>query len=183
MTRFIRSLLLVLAVSWLASPLAAQPRPEPSLPWSVVCEHTRGHHDGDTFACVPSPSVGDSFVVRFAGIDAPETGQAYWTRSRDLLREVAPGGTKVACYKRDRFNRLVCRVYSPDGQDAADRMLASGLAWHSVAYASEQTAAERVRYARLSAQAREGRQGLFIESDPQPPWDCRRAKERHEHCR
>lgn len=114
-----------------------------SATWTVTCTDTRGFHDGDTLACVSSER--GTFVIRFAGIDTPETGQAYWRVARDRLRELATPGTKASCYKSDRYGRQLCRL-SRDGHDLADSMLGEGLAWHSKRYAGEQTPVERERY-------------------------------------
>lgn len=148
---------------------------------TVVCDSTRGFHDGDTFACVPADSP--PFVVRVGGLDAPETGQGFWRVSRDRLRALAGPGTTVECYKADRYGRQVCRVRSPAGEDVVERLLREGLAWHGVHYVSEQTADERVRYAAAEAAARAERRGLWSESEPQAPWECRRSREQRKSCR
>lgn len=140
---------------------------------SVVCSETRGFHDGDTFACVSRD--GETFVVRVAGLDAPETGQGFWRVSRDRLRELAAAGTAVDCYKTDRYGRQVCRVRRPSG-DVVEQLIHEGLAWHSVKYADEQTAEERQRYAAAEAAARVARRGLWSEPDPQEPHECRRER-------
>lgn len=172
------------SVLLLLAPVLARATVDTSkLPFTVRCEQTRGHHDGDTFACVSHETDLQSFVVRFAGVDAPETGQAHWRASREMLRKLAAPGAKVSCYKKDIFQRFVCRVQTPNGQDAADEMLLAGLAWHSVEYAREQTPSERARYAELEVKARNARRGLFAEPDPQRPSECRRAKKQHVACR
>lgn len=148
---------------------------------AVVCESSRGFHDGDTFACVPAN--GEPFVVRVAGLDAPETGQGYWRVARDRLRELAAPGTTVDCYKSDRYGRQVCRVRTPAGADAVEQLLTEGLAWHAVRYADEQSADERRRYAAAEAAARTARRGLWAEPSPQEPHECRREREQRRRCR
>lgn len=154
-------------------------------PQAVVCATTKGFHDGDTFACVASTTTGpaEPFVVRVAGLDAPETGQAYWRTSRDRLRELAGPGTTVSCYKEDRYHREVCRVRTASGNDVVATLLQEGLAWHSVEYAHEQTAEERERYAAAERDAKAKHLGLWQEPNPQPPWECRRARLQHTRCR
>lgn len=155
---------------------------------AFTCAETRGFHDGDTFACRPAGQTGNGadgavVVVRVAGLDAPETGQAHWRPARDRLRQLAGPGTEVRCYKQDRYTRQVCRVHSPSGQDVVEVLLREGWAWHSVAYLSEQSADERSRYANAESSARAEKVGLWKEPDPQAPWDCRRSKERRQACR
>jgi len=159
---------------------AAEPVPSP---WSAVCRQLKSFHDGDTLTCIDASPEAKSLIVRFAGIDAPETGQAYWRASRNKLRELAVPGTVASCYKVDRFGRQVCRLSSPSGEDLADGMLASGLAWHAVSFADEQTSDERARYARLERDARIQKFGLWAEPEPMQPWKCRQLRRRHQKCR
>lgn len=183
MTKFLFLLLVAVGCAGAQLSFAAQPNHGKPFPWSLTCERTMGHADGDTFACAPPADTGGAFIVRLAGIDAPEKTQAHWTRSRDLLRSLTLARTSVSCYKYDQYGRLVCRVMSPDGRKVADEMLAAGRAWHAVKYVAEQTPAERVHFARLEGQARAARLGLFVEPNPQPPWECRQAKRMGQPCR
>ena len=152
-------------------------------PWTAVCTQTKGFHDGDTLTCVSDPTAKGTFVVRFAGVDAPETGQAFWRVSREHLRDSAPAGTIAECYKTDRYGREVCRLKSSTGADLADSILSAGLAWYSARYAAEQTPAERERYAALEAQARAAKKGVWSDPDPLAPWDCRQLRKKHQRCR
>lgn len=136
------------------------------------CASTFGHHDGDTFTCVPEPGD-DAFIVRVASIDAPETGQGYWRMARSRLRELAAPGSTVDCYKVDRFKRRVCRLRTPDGRDAADLMLSEGLAWYPEDYASEDAPADRERYRRLQMEAQETKRGIWTVPEPMSPKTCR----------
>lgn len=159
---------------------AAEQRHEP---WSVFCLETRGFHDGDTMTCVSGPQAKGTFVVRFAGIDAPETGQANWRLARDKLREIAVPGTLAECYKQDQYGRQVCRMKSANGNDLADAMLADGLVWHAVRFADEQTFEERERYAKLEQRARAAKLGLWAQPEPMPPGVCRQVRKKHQKCR
>lgn len=152
-------------------------------PSGIRCEETRGHHDGDTFACTPADGGAASFVVRVASIDAPETGQAYWRVARSRLRELAGPGSSVDCYKADRYERRVCRLKTRDGLDAADLMLSEGLAWYPEDFAHEDSPADRERYRRLAAKAQTARRGLWAEPDPMPPKTCRQRRQVGSACR
>lgn len=102
---------------------------------AILCVSSGGHHDGDTFKCTTDAFPNQPLTVRVAGVDAPETGQAYWRVARARLRELATLGSTVDCYKADRYGRSVCRLTSSDGRDAANVMLAEGLVWYPEAYA------------------------------------------------
>lgn len=124
----------------------------------------------------PSGGVGrKSFVVRVAGLDAPEAGQAMWRVARNRLREPVAPGTTLGCYKVDRWGRRVCWVHSAEGVDLVARMVRQGLAWHSTRFIEKQTADENGAYFAAEQAARATRAGIWAEQDPQPPWECRQS--------
>jgi hypothetical protein len=57
------------------------------------------------------------------------------------------------CPKTDRYKRAVCRL-EVDGVDANLAQLEAGMAWHYKAYAREQRAPDRRRYAQAEDEAR-----------------------------
>ena len=147
----------------------------------LACAPPKSVHDGDTFRCL---SGEQNFPVRIAGIDAPETGQAFWRVSRDLLRSQLSRGAAVDCYKVDeKYGRQVCRVTTSDGHDIALELVRTGLAWHTVKYRDEQTPHEQERYAAAEASARERSLGLWSLPDPQEPGKCRGFKKQRVKCR
>lgn len=121
--------------------------------------------------------------MRIAGIDAPETGQAFWKASRDLLHKLAIPGTRAERYKKDAYGREICRLKSPAGGDIAEAMLRHGLAWHAVRFAHEQTLDESARYSHLEKEANQGKLGLWANASPMAPWDCRQLRLKKESCR
>lgn len=146
----------------------------------VTCEKPKSVHDGDTFRCI---SGSMDFPVRLAGVDAPETGQAFWRVSRDLLRSQLAQGAVVDCYKTDvKYQRQVCRVVGLDGHDIALELVNTGLAWHTVKYRHEQTAAEQNAYAVAEQTARARRLGLWSQPDPQEPSECRALRKQGKKC-
>ena len=99
-------------------------------------------HDGDTLRVVQD---GQQTTIRLNGIDAPEIGQPFGTKSRDRLAELAMGKRVVIhADKPDRYGRLLARV-EIDGGDVGRQMVADGLAWHYSRYSKDPTlaAAER----------------------------------------
>lgn len=146
----------------------------------VPCEKPKSVHDGDTFRCIRESM---DFPVRVAGIDAPETGQAFWRVARDLLRAQLAHGAVVDCYKADvKYKRQVCRVVGPDGHDIALELVKTGLAWHTVKYRHEQTAAEQNAYAVAEETARARRLGLWSLPGPQEPSVCRALRKQGQKC-
>lgn len=143
------------------------------------CTDTTGFHDGDTFTCVTDTGP---LRVRVAGIDAPEVGQGFWRVSRDQLRSSTPAGSRVDCYKVDRYERQVCRVRTADGQNVALRLVAAGLAWHTVKYRDEQSPEEQTAYAAAEERARAARKGLWSLPSPQEPSVCRELKKQKQKC-
>jgi endonuclease YncB( thermonuclease family) len=51
-----------------------------------------------------------------------------------------------------------------------------GLAWHYKQYANEQPKEEREQYSFAEFEARVKKVGLWIDAEPVPPWDWRKAK-------
>lgn len=173
---------LVLLLAWAVWSPSTHAAEEQHTSWTAHCLETSGFHDGDTLTCVSNSERG-TFVVRFAGIDAPETGQAHWRVARDKLREIAAPGTVAECYKTDQYGRQVCRLKSPRGNDLAETMIREGLAWHAVRFASEHTPEERMLYARLESEARAAKRGLWAHPSPMPPSECRQLRKKHQKCR
>lgn len=130
--------------------------------------------DGDTLTLLDSSKVQHN--VRLAGIDAPEKGQPYGNRSKEGLSNLTyMRQAAVEWHKRDRFGRVVGKVIV-DSQDVNLAQVASGLAWHYVAYAKEQAPNDRALYSDAEAGARDRHIGLWQDSAPTAPWDYRRAK-------
>jgi endonuclease YncB( thermonuclease family) len=112
--------------------------------------------------------------VRLAGIDAPEKGQAFGSRSKLGLSQCAFGrAVDVQGSKIDRYGRLIGKVMRAD-EDCNLRQLALGLAWHYKAYAREQSVQDRGVYDAAESDARERRAGLWADEHPAAPWDFRR---------
>lgn len=130
--------------------------------------------DGDTLTVLDGDKI--QHRVRLAGIDAPEKAQPFGRRSKEGLSSLAfQQQASVEWHKHDRYGRVVGKVLV-NGRDISLAQVASGLAWHYLAYAKEQTPADRELYAGAELRAREHRLGLWQESAPVAPWDYRRTK-------
>ena len=119
------------------------------------------------------------------GIDAPERRQPYGNASKDSLsRLVFNRNVEARCYKRDRYGRNVCRVFTREGgKDVGLEMVRAGLAWWFREYAKEQTPEEQGAYQGAEDAARMTKRGLWKEPKPVPPWEWRRQQALESHAR
>jgi len=92
--------------------------------------------DGDTIVILSEGNV--QHKIRLQGIDAPERGQAYGTKSKDHLSERVAGRFVVVEYdKKDRYGRVIGKVLV-GGEDVCLEQIIAGLAWHYKKYQNEQ---------------------------------------------
>jgi len=98
--------------------------------------------DGDTIVVLDNSN--SQHKIRLTGIDAPERGQAYGTKSKEHLSDSVAGEFVVVEYdKYDRYGRVLGKVLL-DGEDVNLEQIEAGLAWHYKKYQGEQTVADRV---------------------------------------
>src|SRR5262249_33861949 len=98
----------------------------------------------------------------------PEKGQAFCTKARRALGAKIAGQTvRVDWKKRDRYKRIIGRVYLGE-RDISLEMVRDGMAWHFKRYSKEAALAEAERGARAD------RRGLWASEKPVPPWEWRR---------
>jgi endonuclease YncB( thermonuclease family) len=129
--------------------------------------------DGDTITVLDEQQK--QHKVRLAGIDAPEKKQAYGTRSKVSLSALVYGRfVTVESAKSDRYGRQVGKVLV-SGKDANLEQVQKGMAWHYKAYEREQSPVDREAYSRAEELAKAGRVGLWRDTEPQPPWEFRKA--------
>jgi len=130
--------------------------------------------DGDTIVILDANDT--QHKIRLTGIDAPERGQAFGTKSKEHLSDSVAGETVVVEYdKYDRYGRVLGKVLL-DGNDVNLEQIEAGLAWHYKKYQAEQTVADRIAYSDAEMDARRHKRGLWVDLNPVPPWDYRKAK-------
>jgi endonuclease YncB( thermonuclease family) len=128
--------------------------------------------DGDTLVVQDINSA--QYKIRLAGIDAPESGQAYGATSQVNLSQLVAGRFVVIDYrKRDPYGGIIGKVLLSN-QDINLEQLKAGLAWHNKQYPDEQTEPYHALYARAENEARVARRGLWFENNPVPPWVFRK---------
>lgn len=133
-----------------------------------------GIADGDTVTVLDATNT--QWKIRLMGIDAPEKKQAFGNASKVYLSSlVFNKHVSVEYSKKDKYGRTVGKILV-DGTDANLQQVKAGLAWHYKKYQKEQSIEDRTIYAQAEEQAHTEKQGLWIDSDPTPPWEWRHRK-------
>ncbi len=130
-----------------------------------------GVSDGDTLKLL----VGrQEYKIRLGQIDSPESDQAWGSRAKQSLSQLAYGRTAtVEVEDQDRYGRIVGAVWV-DGQNVNLEQVRRGMAWVYRQYARDRS------YFAAEDEARAERRGLWGDANPTPPWQWRRNKKNHE---
>ena len=132
--------------------------------------------DGDT---ITVKSAEDTFKIRVAGIDAPESKQLHGKESGNALRSLLKNRSVTAsCFKIDKYQRKICRIRTDLEKDVALAMISSGNAWWYKEFAKDQTALEQGLYQAAEKKAQKDRVGLWTADEPVPPWVWRKQQKR-----
>jgi endonuclease YncB( thermonuclease family) len=136
--------------------------------------HVVGVSDGHTMTVLDDAKT--QHKVRFAGIDAPESGQAFGERSeQNLSALVFQKRVEARCHKRDRYGRQVCAVFV-GLRDVGLEQIRAGMAWWYREYAHEQRTHEQLLYRDAEEGAKARRVGLWKDAKPVPPWEWRAGR-------
>ena len=123
-----------------------------------------GITDGDTVTVMHD---GASEKIRLIEIDAPESRQAFGSKSKQSLSELCFG--KQATIKDsgiDKYGRTLGRVIC-SGSDANLEQVKRGMAWFYTKYGTDPA----IKAAEDTARA--SQIGLWADPSPTPPWDFR----------
>lgn len=127
--------------------------------------------DGDTLTVLVEKT---QMRVRLDSIDAPESKQAFGSRSRQSLAEMCVGkAANVADLGKDRYGRTIGRV-SCAGVDANAEQVRRGMAWVFVKYAPAGSPLYK-----LEAEAKSAKRGLWSDPHAVAPWEWRQQVGRH----
>jgi endonuclease YncB( thermonuclease family) len=133
-------------------------------------------YDGDTVLLTTREQ--SKLKVRLYGIDAPETkkpdkpGQTYGDiAKRTLMYKIMGRKVTAEIIDIDQYKRGVAIIHYA-GRDINREMVAEGMAW---AYRQYLQGAYESEYINSEARARSHRAGLWRKSNPQPPWEFRKA--------
>jgi endonuclease YncB( thermonuclease family) len=117
-----------------------------------------------------------TYRIRLQGIDAPESGQPFGSKSHENLAEqVFDKQVTIEWSKRDKYGRIVGKVLL-NGSDVCLEQVKAGMAWHYKYYQAEQSPEDRELYADSEVEARSARRGLWTDVNPTPPWQFRHGR-------
>lgn len=131
-----------------------------------------GVSDGDTIKI--RVNGGKEVKVRFHGIDAPESKQAFGQKSKQTLSDlIYRKEVVVEVVDVDRYGRSVGKVYLKDKAKTYVNlhMVQVGMAWWYDRYAPNE---RPLRDAMMVA--RRDKKGLWADPRPIAPWDYRKAQ-------
>lgn len=128
--------------------------------------------DGDTLTILDEQQV--QHKIRLSGIDAPESGQDFWKKSKQSLAMYVWGFLRIEAHceaRSDRYGRKICTVYVPVTKTNVNiEQVKSGMAMVYRKYSND----PHLLVAENSA--RSAKIGIWSKPNPMPPWEWRRAK-------
>lgn len=123
--------------------------------------------DGDTIEVMHD---GVAERIRLQGIDCPEKRQAFGQKAKQAASSMAFGKqVSIATQGHDKYGRTIGNVIMPDGRKLNYELVRQGWCWWYRKYDPD-----NAELARLEADARKARIGLWADLSPIPPWDWRR---------
>lgn len=146
----------------------------PMCAWAdIISGRVIGVAGGDTITLLDSNNV--KYKIRLSGIDAPEKAQPYGDVSRKSLTDLVYGKeVDVECLKLEKqHKRAVGRVLL-NGVDINLEQVKLGMAWFFLHYQNEQSTQDRLDYANAQVAAEDKQIGLWVDSNPTPPWEFRK---------
>lgn len=121
--------------------------------------------DGDTLTILADGNR--QVKIRLEGIDAPERGQDYGTKSMAALAEMVSGKVvHVYATGTDKYGRTLGLV-EVDGTNVNLKLVEDGWAWHYKKYNGQE------KFATAEKAARTAKRGLWAHASPMAPWDYR----------
>ena len=123
--------------------------------------------DGDTLTVLTATK--QQIKVRLAGIDTPEKSQAFGMKAKQALSQKVFGKTvEVKSSGKDRYGRTIGNIHLGKRWINLE-IVEEGWAWHYKAYSKDR------QLAQAEVNARRAMRGLWVDSNPVPPWEFRRG--------
>lgn len=125
--------------------------------------------DGDTIEVLHN---GQAERIRLKGIDCPEKRQAFGQKAKQATSGLMFGKeVTLHTFGKDKYGRTIGDVILPDGMNASQELVKQGWCWWYRKYAPGNTELQR-----LEREARDGKNGLWVDPHPVPPWEWRKRK-------
>jgi endonuclease YncB( thermonuclease family) len=127
--------------------------------------------DGDTIEVMHD---GTAERVRLQGIDCPEKRQAFGQKAKQATAEFVFGKqVRIATHGHDKYGRTIGDVIIPDGKKLNYELVRQGWCWWYRKYDLD-----NAELARLEADARKAKIGLWGDPSPIPPWEWRKLNKK-----
>lgn len=146
----------------------------PIAPWKYRSEirHIKGKvvgiKDGDSIELLVDEEV---IIVDFKGVDCPEYKQPFGKEAAQFTRNLCMGKevTLQSAYE-NRYKKYLADVILQDGRNLSEEILKAGLGWHRT------TLSKKANLYAIEQQARKEKTGLWIQENPEPPWEYRKSQ-------
>ena len=165
-----RLIIALVAVLAALSAVAAEKQKPVVIPeGDTVVGRCVGVHDGDSMTLlIDTPDGPRQSKIRLDAIDAPELGQPFSSRSKQMLSGmVFDKECSVESLGSDKYGRTIGRV-TVGGKDVNAVMIEAGMAWHFDKYDDRQSMADRQQTARMA------KAGLWADPHPIAPGEWRK---------
>jgi len=123
--------------------------------------------DGDTFTLL---SNNKQVKVRLYGIDCPERSQDFGQAARQFTSSLIFNRDVIVEQKAMDRNRRVVGIVKLGSLNLNEELLRSGYAWHYTRYDNNP------KWTMLMQAAKRQKKGLWVQPNPQPPWQFRKNK-------
>ncbi len=144
----------------------------------ALCSLAHADFSGNVIAIVDGDTIDvlldekQKVRVRLADIDAPESHQAFGSRSRQHLASlVFRQQVRVVDKGVDKYGRTLGVVFTGQDANVNVEMVHQGMAW---AYRYRERASNSAMLP-VEAEARSAKRGLWSDQNATPPWEFRRA--------
>ncbi|WP_116367113.1 thermonuclease family protein [Parahaliea mediterranea] len=151
------------AIALLAACATSPEAPAPAPPANLQVGVSRVV-EGDTLVVVDSDN--QRHLVRLRGVDAPQPSQPFGEGARRCLEELVGGrSVRLSADMRSREQTLVSEVYLAS-RPVSQLLIQRGCAWWDT-----RSAPYDLELGRLESAARRARRGLWVDTNPVPPWE------------
>jgi micrococcal nuclease len=109
--------------------------------------------------------------IRLSGSDCPEKGQAFGNRAKQAASALVLGESHASDLRQGQVRAHPWRCVLRDGTNVNHTLVTDGWCWWYRKYAPLDVELENLEH-----EAREGKEGLWADPSPIPPWVYRKAR-------